>query len=246
MNRIALLSLSAMALMPFCIGKVHAQTVASLNTSTPAHAPAWSRIKERDILWKKRVWRDIDVREKGNECFATGKDAGTSGLLAILIAGIEAGGVKAYSPVNDRFTDKLTVAELAAKTAPISSTEQVLEPQTGTEQMVTVVRPFNPNLVSKFRIKEDWLFDDSQCKLVTRIVGLAPLMETVSADGNTVTYEPMFWVYYPDSQEYLSQKAVTLAVGGVGATWYDVFENRQFMSRIDKVVDTKQWSALTR
>src|ERR1700733_4600461 len=39
----------------------------------------WQHIREDDILWKKRVWREIDTREKQNVAFRYMGDESTGG-----------------------------------------------------------------------------------------------------------------------------------------------------------------------
>src|SRR4051812_47256466 len=45
----------------------------------------WQRIREDDILWKKRVWREIDTREKQNVAFRYVGDENTGGGMFIEI-----------------------------------------------------------------------------------------------------------------------------------------------------------------
>ena len=51
----------------------------------------WQYIREDDILWKKRVWREIDTREKQNVAFRYAGDEHTGGgmFIEILIDAIK-------------------------------------------------------------------------------------------------------------------------------------------------------------
>jgi len=67
----------------------------------------WQHLREDDILWRKRVWREIDAREKQNVGFLYKGDEYTGGgmFIEILLDGIKRGKIKAYnSDADDRFT----------------------------------------------------------------------------------------------------------------------------------------------
>src|SRR5690606_42004729 len=58
---------------------------------------------------------------------------------------------------------------------------------------------FNPERVTKFRIKEDIFFDKQRGRLETRIIGVAPLMDISSSAelAESVGSTPAFWLYFP-------------------------------------------------
>src|SRR5690349_5333129 len=63
-------------------------------------------IREADILWERRLWRLVDVREKMNQSFT----APESPLFKIIFEAALAGELPVYSTENDRFTKRLDVA----------------------------------------------------------------------------------------------------------------------------------------
>ena len=75
---------------------------------------AWQHLREEDILWKKRVWREIDTREKQNIGFRYMGDENSGGgmFIEILIDGIKRGKIRAYSSMDDRFTTPLSKEEV--------------------------------------------------------------------------------------------------------------------------------------
>lgn len=64
----------------------------------------WQPIREADVLWKKRVWREIDTRQKQNFAFRyPGDDESGGGMyIEILVDAIKNGKVTAFT--DDRFT----------------------------------------------------------------------------------------------------------------------------------------------
>lgn len=180
--------------------------------SEDAYALPWNMIAESDILWKKRVWRDIDATAETNKLFNGSNDRS---LATILADGFFKGIYKAYGAADDRFTTTLTRQDFISLLAPGS-------------------QGFNPAQVTKYRIKEDWLFLAKEHKIVVRIIGIAPLHEVAGIDGKAME-QPAFWLYYPDIRNYLSQQKVAGNTQPQIQNWDQLFESRAFSSDIIKV-----------
>lgn len=178
----------------------------------------WGRIMEDNILWKKRVWRDIDAHNDANKPMMGG-NAAAGNLATILANGFFTGAYKAYSAQDDRFTTPLTKEQFIALLTPGS-------------------QGVNPAEITKYRIKEDWLFLASEKKMVVRIVGIAPVRVVTDAQGKA-TEQPLFWLYYPDTRNFLAQQKVIDNEHPFVLNWDQLFETRQFSSKIDKVTDTR-------
>lgn len=198
----------------------------------------WQYIREADVLWKKKVWREIDTREKQNIGFRYQGDENTGGgmFIEILIDAIKKGKISAYSTFDDRFTSKLTKEQVLEKIAPKTDTEDVVDPVTGQTFRRVVINEFKPETVTKFRIKEEWLFDRNQGKMVVHIVGLAPVKDEYGDDGTYRGPVAMFWLYYPEIRQTLASFEVFNPQNDVYRyTWDEFFEARQFSSKITKV-----------
>jgi len=198
----------------------------------------WQPIREADILWKKRVWREIDTREKQNIGFRYQGDENTGGgmFIEILIDAIKRGYITAYSVNDDRFTAELTKDQLIEQLTLKPDTQQIEDPVSG--QMITKIirKDFKPEEITKFRIKEDWIFDRNEGKMVVRIVGIAPVKDVYGDNGDFRGQQAMFWLYYPDIRGVLAKYEVFNPQNDVYRyTWDEFFESRQFSSRIYKV-----------
>lgn len=199
----------------------------------------WQPIREADILWKKRVWREIDTREKQNVGFRYAGDENTGGgmFIEILIDAIKRGKVKAYSSfADDRFTTILTKEQLQEQIAGKTDTQTLIDPIDGHEVIKITTKDFNPETITKYRLKEDWIFDRNQGQMVVRIAGIAPVKDIYGDDGLYRGSQPMFWLYYPDIRGLLAQYEVFNPHNDVYRyTWDEFFESRQFSSKITKV-----------
>ena len=199
---------------------------------------SYQPIREAEIMWKKRAWREIDTREKMNVVFRYPGDETTGGgmFIEILIDAIKKGKVKAYSNFDDRFTDALTKDQVIEMLTGKPDTTYVEDAITGQQTMRITRRDFDPDKVTKFRIKEDWIFDRNLGRMVVRIIGLAPYLDKFNEDGSYRASQAMFWLYYPELRETLAQFEVFNPENDVARiTWEEYFESRFFSSRIIKI-----------
>lgn len=199
----------------------------------------WAPIRENDVLWKKRVWREIDIREKQNAAFRFPGDENTGGglFIEILMDAVKRGKIKAYSAFNDdRFTTALTKEQIMETLAGRVDSTPVQDPITGETTIRVTRRDFNPDLVTNYRMKEDWIMDRNTGRMVVRIIGVAPVMAKYDDNQQFKGYQPLFWLYYPEVRETLAQYEVFNPENDMARmTWDDFFEGRWFSSRITKV-----------
>jgi len=198
----------------------------------------WQYLREADILYKKRVWREIDTREKQNVAFRYQGDENSGGgmFIEILIDGIKRGKIKAYSTMDDRFTTELKMETLMEQINGKNDTVYVEDPISGQQVPKVTHTDFRPDLITKFRLKEDWYFDRNVGKMVVRIIGIAPVTDLLNDDGSYRGSKAMFWLYYPDCRDYLARFEVYNPDNDiVRYTWDEFFEARQFASRITKI-----------
>jgi gliding motility associated protien GldN len=198
----------------------------------------WQYLREEDILWKKRVWREIDTREKQNVGFRYAGDENSGGgmFIEILIDAIKRGKIKAYSNFDDRFVQTITKEQLMEQLIQKPDTQMITDPITGKEEIKIINHDFDPSTITKYRLKEDWIFDRNQGQMVVRIVGLAPVKDIIGDAGDYRGSQAIFWLYYPDIRGLLAQYEVFNPQNDVYRyTWDEFFESRQFSSRITKV-----------
>lgn len=201
-----------------------------------ARVSPYASLRESDVMFSKRVWREMDLRDKVNMIFASPK----SRLITILTDAIQAGELTAYdasSTKNDVNGDEFS-AVLKAEEAMARFADSVLVPifdkdgnQTGT---VIKAGEFNPDSIIKFRIKEDWIFDKQRSVFEPRIVGIAPMVR-ISAAGQAFDEQPAFWIYFPEVRQLLVTKAVVnRGNDATGLSYDDIFIKRLFASYIVK------------
>ncbi|HNB81995.1 MAG TPA: gliding motility protein GldN [Chitinophagaceae bacterium] len=194
----------------------------------------WQTIREADVLWKKRVWMEIDTRQKQNLAFRYPGDEESGGgmYIEILIDAIKNGKVTAFS--DDRFTTQMTANDVLSLLAQAPDTAYK-ERVDGTTEMIIVKHEWNPELITKYRMKEDCIFDKSLGRMVHRIIGIAPYKDIMNEDGSYRASTPLFWLHYEDLRPVNVKYEVYNPENDVyRVTWDDFFEKRMFSSYILK------------
>lgn len=199
----------------------------------------WAPIREIDVAWKVRVWREIDVRQKQNQAFIYPGDEYTGGgsFIEIILDLVKRGRVAAYSVVDDHFSTEISEEELEEKLGD----EVIYEEQTDPITFETIIqeyrKEFDVNSVVRYEIKEDVIFDRNIGRSVTRIIGICPIKNEVIGGAEVQQEVPirMFWLYYPELRNHLVHYEVYNPGNMMKRmTWTDLFDNRYFSSYIIK------------
>lgn len=157
-------------------------------------------------VWKKEVARMIDMREKEDTVVHHLRDANEdTSLIVLLMNGIKSGKITAYSAFDHSFTTKFTAADLDNSITPKPDTILITDPVTGDEITRVVKRDFDPEMIHKYRILEDWTFDPESGKTQIQIKGIAPIKEIYGEDGMFRGIQAMFWVKYEDVSGMLAK-----------------------------------------
>lgn len=206
-----------------------------------AKVTPYANLREADVMYAKRIWREIDLREKMNQAFASPK----ARLIDVLMDAVMAGELTAYGavqtkddPNGDEFSTILKPEEAFAQFA-----DSVLVPQFDADgnQIGGTMQAgeFNPDSVLKFRIKEDWIFDKQRSIYEPRIVGIAPMVKK-KAGGQSFDEQPAFWIYFPEARQIMvSKEVMNRNNDATGLSYDDVFMKRIFASYIVKESNNK-------
>jgi len=196
----------------------------------------WQPIREADVMWKKRVWREIDTRQKQNLAFRYPGDELSGGgmFVEILINAIKTGKVQAFNEQD--FTTTLSKEQMLDKLEGKIDTIEIEDPITQEKSTKLVRSGVNLESITKFRIKEDWIFDRNLGRMVVRILGIAPMLDEYTKENVYKYTYPLCWIYYPNLREILAQYEVFNPENDVARiNWDTYFENRFFSSYIIKV-----------
>jgi gliding motility associated protien GldN len=186
-------------------------------------------VAERDIMWKKYIWRILDVRERMNLKFAYFKRP----FFQIISEAAQKGELATYDVEDDQFSYSLSATELSEILYERDTVEIMDQDQN--ISFVPIENGINSEAVKRYRIKEVWYFDSHYSVLKVRILGIAPLIEVFDEAGNFKYERPLFWIAYNELRPILAREPIHNEFNDASTiTWEDCLERRDFASTIIK------------
>lgn len=202
----------------------------------------YPHLREADVMWSTRVWRVIDLKQKINHplYFPHREINDRKSLFQVIRdALIVDGSITAYDPgvtLDDEFNVPMLGSEVEAILAE-TDTIMVSDPDDYDNMIMQVQQnDITSDMIERYRIKEDWYFDKQRSELYVRIIGLAPQIAALTADGErTGAFRTLFWLYYPECRYVFSNWDVYNRENDAERRSFDdIFIKRQFSSYIYK------------
>jgi len=195
-------------------------------------------IRKADVMWKKRIWREIDFRQKFNQKFyyPTQPQENRKAFINVVLDALKEGQISAWDVQNnpaDEFLIPITYNEVRGREIDtINTTVTSAEPPYN-EVDTTIYTQFTPNKVQRLRIKEDWYFDKQRSQMMVRIIALCPVIMK-EVNGQEVP-SPLFWISYAETRDVFAQALVFNEFNSAMRLNYDeLFWKRLFNSYIYK------------
>ena len=223
----------------------------------------YAPLRQADVMWSRKIWREIDMRQKINHPFYYPENDGVGhtiqdrkSLIDVIYSAIQEGSITAYdnAAMDDEFREEMSqdaikkiggAKEEMVEVVDWDAVAEGADPSEATRMELNKTA-FDRNSIKKWRLKEEWFFDKQRSVMDVRIIGLAPLQEDKDEVNGQIlgTFSPLFWVYFPEAREILINAEVFNLVknNAERRTYDDIFWKRMFGSTITKessVMDRK-------
>jgi len=229
--------------------------------AVPQRIPVpYPHLREADMMYTKRIWRIIDLREKVNHplYYTTVRIEDRISFVQRLVDAIKYNEISAYDPTpDDEFTTLLSYNQVLLNMDALDKTKTQQSLTTGLDTTVTVKGEIRWKEIKELLVKEEWFFDRQYSTMQVRIIGICPIRhfyrETKTSDDEEVTGElqrqTLFWVDFREARKVLANTAIFNDFNDAQRiTFDDLFYKRRFNSYITQesnVYDNRQISDYT-
>ncbi len=197
----------------------------------------YENLRADDAVYRHKIWREIDTREKINLPFRYSADEnnGNQRFISILLQAIQDSTVTVFNSIDDRFTTPMTKEEVAKVVSGDEIDVPIIDSNGVTSGTKKMRNDVNLDSFYRFRIKEEVIFDKESSRLFWRILGIAPVKDVITSVGVNLGPTELFWVYYPDMRATFAKYEVYNGKNfGARMSWEELFESRMFYGRIIK------------
>tara|TARA_B100000886_G_scaffold214352_1_gene148591 strand:- start:230 stop:1126 length:897 start_codon:yes stop_codon:yes gene_type:complete len=184
---------------------------------------AYGYVDDRDVLWSKTIWEIINLNERINfPYYYPTIDNGflsesRKSLFRVLYDNIEAGKItEIYSSSYFNDNEKLTFDDLGEKLQMRNLSTLGIEKSNAGEEVTDDdydTYTIQSDKIEQYLIKGTWYFNKRLGELKYRLLGIAPVAPDVSTlsqgpEAMKDALVPLFWVWFPDARESLSNSKV--------------------------------------
>ncbi len=185
---------------------------------------SYAHLREADVMWSKRVWRTIDLREKQNHplYYPLEPISDRMSLFDVMKYGaLTEGSLTLYEPkltatgTDDQFRypllkqsgetdDEFQLRKMSLfgekETIPVFNDDGSFKyDANGNQVFIDTVSYYETRDIIKYEIKEDWFFDKQRSVMDVRIIGISPIVYFVEkSSGNVLGTKNLFWLYFPE------------------------------------------------
>ncbi|WP_283641468.1 gliding motility protein GldN [Mesonia mobilis] len=231
------------ATKPEEIGKKSEAAIQADNDDQPL---PYGYVGERDILWAKTTWEEIDLNQRVNFPLLYPVDdlgEGRRPLFDLLVEAVTKDSISAYR--DDYFKQKMSVEDINLNLEARDLSEAGLAAQNAGEEVQDWMynrAKADAAAVQAYRVRGYWYFDKRQGELKYRLLAIAPmvysaqnLLQQQENPDIEVEAVELFWVFYPEVREILHDNYVFNGKNSANPITFDhLLNSRRFDATIYK------------